>query len=148
MPKTPSRKAPATGRSATKLHMKKFSAADETRTFPHGRVELLNVPGGTIGRVIFEPGWSWANDVKPIAKTESCEVAHSIYVLSGRTHVRMDDGEELDLGPGDYVYIPPGHEGWTVGDEACVCLDMAGMAQYAKPAAGTRAAAEGSARPH
>jgi mannose-6-phosphate isomerase-like protein (cupin superfamily) len=148
MPKTPSKKGPARGRQPTRLQTKRFSAADETRTFPHGRVELLNVPGGVIGRAVFEAGWSWSKDVKPIAKTESCEMAHSLYVLSGRTHVRMDDGEELDLGPGDYAFIPPGHDGWTVGDETCVCLDMAGMAEYAKPSADARTPAERPAPAH
>jgi quercetin dioxygenase-like cupin family protein len=60
----------------------------------------------------------------------------------------MDDGEELELGPGDYAYIPPGHDGWTVGDEACVALDMVGMAQYAKASPGARPGTEASASPH
>ncbi len=129
----------------TKLQVKKFASADETRTFPHGRVELLNVPGGTLGRVIFEPGWRWSKDVKPIAGTKSCQIAHAVYVLSGRTHVRMDDGEERELGPGEYAFIPPGHDGWTVGDEPCVALDLLGMADYAKASASTTATVAGSA---
>jgi mannose-6-phosphate isomerase-like protein (cupin superfamily) len=148
MAKSQSKDTTAAKRSPEKLQVKKFSAADETRTFPHGRVELVHVPGGTMGRAIFEPGWKWSSDVKPIANTKSCEMAHSIYVLSGRTHVRMDDGEELDLGPGDYAYIPAGHDGWTVGDEACVCLDMVGLAQYAKPPAERRSSAEGAPSAH
>jgi mannose-6-phosphate isomerase-like protein (cupin superfamily) len=127
-----------------RLVLKQFSSADETRTFPHGRVELLNASGGTIGRAIFEPGWRWSRDEKPIAGTQSCQMAHTLYVLSGRTHVRMDDGEEAELGPGDYAFIPPGHDGWTVGDEPCVALDMTGMSEYAKAAQGIQAASEGS----
>jgi hypothetical protein len=128
------------------LNVKQFSSADETRTIPHGRIELLKVPGGPLGRAIFEPGWKWSNDVKPIVGTRSCEVTHSVYVLSGRMRVRMDDGEERELGPGDYAFIPPGHDAWTVGDAPCVSLDMMGMADYAKASAGTRAASE-SAQP-
>ncbi len=127
----------------SKLLVKKFSSADEVRTFPHGRIELLTVSGGTIGRAIFEPGWRWSNDVKPIAGTRSCEMAHSVYVLSGKTRVRMDDGEERDLGPGDYAFIPPGHDGWTVGNEPCVVLDLIGMAEYAKASPEARTAPEG-----
>ena len=48
--------------------------------------------------------------------------------------VRMDDGSEVEYGPGDAVYIPPGHDAWIVGDEPCVMLDVTGMANYAKPA--------------
>ena len=44
----------------------------------------------------------------------------------------MDDGSRSELGPGDVVDIPPGHDGWVVGDEPCVVLDFAGMGAYAK----------------
>lgn len=54
------------------------------------------------------------------------------YVLSGRLKVIMDDGTELEFGPGDVVAIPPGHDGEVVGDEPCVVLDFAGMENYAK----------------
>jgi len=59
-------------------------------------------------------------------------VAHTGYVISGCGHIVMDDGEEYDLEPGDGFYIAPGHDGWTVGDEAFVALDFTGMADYAK----------------
>ncbi|MCA1704185.1 MAG: cupin, partial [Actinobacteria bacterium] len=28
--------------------------------------------------------------------------------------------------------MPPGHDAWTVGDEACVVIDWQGFADYAK----------------
>ena len=46
--------------------------------------------------------------------------------------VRMDDGSELEYGPGDAFYMPPGHDAWIVGDEQCVMLDVTGMSNYAK----------------
>jgi hypothetical protein len=46
-------------------------------------------------------------------------------------HIVMDDGQEADVGPGDVVIIPPGHDAWTVGDEDCVMVDFSGMEQYA-----------------
>jgi uncharacterized cupin superfamily protein len=53
-------------------------------------------------------------------------------VVSGRQVVRTDDGTETEFGPGDVVSIPPGHDGWTVGDEPCVVVDFSGMGDYAK----------------
>jgi hypothetical protein len=44
----------------------------------------------------------------------------------------MDDGEEMEFGPGDFGIIQPGHDAWTVGDEACVVIDWQGFSDYAK----------------
>jgi hypothetical protein len=48
---------------------KNFAAPDETREFPNGRAEILQVGDSEIGRLVLEPGWRWSNDVKPIAGT-------------------------------------------------------------------------------
>jgi mannose-6-phosphate isomerase-like protein (cupin superfamily) len=53
-------------------------------------------------------------------------------MVAGRMKVVMDDGTETELGPGDAVVIPPGHDACIVGDEPCVFLDFMGAAQYAK----------------
>jgi mannose-6-phosphate isomerase-like protein (cupin superfamily) len=47
-------------------------------------------------------------------------------------HIVMDDGKEMDLGPGQVVNIPPGHDGWVVGNEPVVFIDITGMENYAK----------------
>ena len=114
---------------------KRFDSPDEVRPMADkGRVDIVKVGGGVVGKATFEPGWRWSEHVKPIAGTESCQAAHLGYVLSGRQKIVMDDGSELEFGPGDVVAIPAGHDGWVVGDEACVVLDFAGMSQYAKAA--------------
>lgn len=115
-----------------KSEHKSFSSPDETRKFPHGKVELMNIGGGTIGRLTIEPGWKWSNDVKPIAKTEWCEAPHFQYQLSGKMHVKMQDGEEFDLVAGDVSYLPSGHDAWVVGDEPVVAVDWFGAGNYAK----------------
>ena len=130
-----------------KAIVKRFSSADETRPFRgHGHVDVLKIGDGTVMRGVFEPGWKWSADVKPIAGTETCQVLHSGYVLSGRMHIVMDEGQEVDIGPGDYVLCPPGHDAWTIGDEACVMLDVAGAATYARTSPGAGAGA-GPAQP-
>ena len=110
---------------------KNFAKPDEVRTFPKGRVELLNIGGAMIGRGIFEPGWRWKDSVMPIAKTKSCEAPHFQYHVAGVLHVVMDDGTEFDLKPGDVSMLAAGHDGWTVGDEAAVVIDFQGMVDYA-----------------
>jgi hypothetical protein len=48
-----------------------FQAPDETRAFPNGRAEIVKIGDGEVGRLVFEPGWRWSNDVKAIAQTNS-----------------------------------------------------------------------------
>jgi quercetin dioxygenase-like cupin family protein len=132
-----------------RLSIKRFSAPDETRPFvDKGRVEIIRLGGEVVGRGIFEPGWRWSKHVKPIARTESCEAEHRGYVLSGRMRVVMDDGQEAEIAPGDFVTIPPGHDAWTVGGEACVLLDVAGFADYARPGREDRPQPGQSTHPH
>jgi hypothetical protein len=114
------------------LQKKSIYQPDETRDFPHGKVDLVKIGDLTFGLGTFEPGWKWSESVKPIAKTESCQVLHTGYQLSGVMHVKMDDGTEQELKPGDIGVIPPGHDAWVVGEEPVVILDITGMADYAK----------------
>ncbi len=115
---------------------KNFSAAEETRPFKDdtGQLELVNLDSGPVGRATYAPGWRWSEHVKPIAGTDSCMASHVGYFVSGGMHVVMDDGEEQEFGPGDFAVIPPGHDAWTLGDEASVFIDWQGFASYAKPA--------------
>ena len=115
------------------IESRNLDSPDEKRGFDKGALNLVTVAGHTVGRATFEPGWRWSNDVKPIAGTDSCQVAHLGYVISGTMHVVMDDGAETDLGPGDAVVIPPGHDAWITSSEPCVMLDWAGSDNYAKP---------------
>jgi mannose-6-phosphate isomerase-like protein (cupin superfamily) len=96
-------------------------------------MDVVQVGEATVGRGVFEPGWRWSLSVKPLAGTDSCQAHHTLYVLSGRMGVRMEDGSELEIGSGDAAVIPPGHDAWTIGEEACVAVDFSGVARYAKP---------------
>jgi hypothetical protein len=51
--------------------------------------------------------------------------AHTGYFVSGRMKVVMDDGEEMEYGPGDFAIMAPRHDAWIVGDEPCVVIDWA-----------------------
>ena len=46
--------------------------------------------------------------------------------------VQMDDGTQMTSKAGDFVSIPPGHDGWVVGNEPAVFLDFQGMIDCAK----------------
>ena len=109
-----------------------FSAPDETRTPEKTTVELVNVAGGQIGRYTFQPGWRWSECIKPVAGTDSCQVEHIGYCVSGRIRVTLD-GTETEVGGGEVYRIPPGHDAWVLGDEPMVAIEFQGAAGYAKP---------------
>jgi hypothetical protein len=111
---------------------KLLKAPDEVRTFPKGRLELVNIGDGTVGRLILEPGWKWSEHVKPAAKTEWCEAPHFQYHVAGQLHVIMSDGSEFDAGPGEITLLPSGHDAYVVGNEPVVVIDWFGAVNYAK----------------
>lgn len=120
-----------TGSTKT-LDKKNFDRPDETRPFDKGRVEVVNVADTQIGLAHFEPGWKWSECVKPIAQTDSCQAEHLGYFISGRMKVVTDDGTEMEYGPGDVMYLRPGHDAWIVGNDECVVIDFLGARTYAK----------------
>lgn len=111
---------------------KDFKKPDETRKFEKGKLELLNMGGGTIGLLTLEPGWQWSKHVKPIAKTDLCEAPHFQYQLSGKLHIAMENGEEFETTKGQVAWLPSGHDAWVVGNEPVVLVDWSGATQYAK----------------
>jgi mannose-6-phosphate isomerase-like protein (cupin superfamily) len=115
-----------------KAERKGFGTSDEVRKFEKGKVELVKIGGGVVGRLTLEPGWRWSTHVKPVAKTEWCEAPHFQYQVAGRLHVKMADGSEFDVGPGEVTALPSGHDAWVVGNEPVVVIDWAGASNYAK----------------
>jgi hypothetical protein len=111
-----------------------FGDADEVRTFPNGHADILKVGDSEIGRLVFEPGFRWSNDLKAIAGTDSCLAPHFQYHVQGTLGILMDDGTELLAEPGDVTSLPSGHDAWVVGDEAVVVIDWFGASNYAKGA--------------
>jgi quercetin dioxygenase-like cupin family protein len=109
--------------------IRRFAEPDERRSFDLGTFELLKLPGVTIGRAEYQPGWRWSEHVGQ--GQTSCPVSHVGMVLSGRNRVTMDDGRILDLEPGDVFVIGPGHDSWVVGDEPYVSLHLLGADTYA-----------------
>jgi len=110
----------------SKHEVKNLPASTEVKRFPHARIELVNIAGGTVARFELQKGWKWSNDIKPVVKTEWCEAPHLQYVISGRYHVKMKDGTEFEIGPGDVASVPPGHDAWVVGDEPTVGVEFTG----------------------
>src|SRR3970040_658902 len=89
-----------------KAERKDLSSPDEVRTFEKGKLDLVKIGGGVVGRLTLQPGWRWSQHVKPTAGTEWCEAPHFQYHVSGVLRVIMDDGSEFDAGPGEVTSLP------------------------------------------
>ena len=63
-------------------------------------------------------------------------VRHIGLAVSGRFHVLMDDGAEVEIGPDEVFDIPPGHDGWVVGDEPWETVEIAGIYGFGRPKPG------------
>jgi hypothetical protein len=119
--------------TSPQVEKRNLDSPDERRPAGAGEGKVINLGGLTFLHMTLQPGWRWSKDVKPIAKTESCQAPHVGYVISGRLHGVMDDGTEVDVGPGDFYSIAPGHDAWVVGDEPYVGLDVTGSPKWARP---------------
>ena len=123
----------ATPVAVTKLEVKSHGSPDEVRSPDKTRVEIVRLEGFTLGRFNFEPGWRWSECIKPVVKTDSCQVSHVGYAVSGRITVRMKDGTQRTIVGGESYTIPPGHDAWVEGTERFVGIEVMSAEQYAKP---------------
>jgi hypothetical protein len=87
----------------------------------HGLISkrTAELDGVSVTEVTFAPGARWSNDLKEYAGTELCELPHVAVVLSGTLAVQMIDGSSEEFSAGEVMMLPPGHDAWSVGDEAC-----------------------------
>jgi class 3 adenylate cyclase len=118
-----------------KLQHKAFDEPDEVRAYEGGRTEIFELDEFVIGRMTMEPGWTWHDNVRPIAGTERCMYHHLGFVLSGTLHVWYEDGTEAMIGPQQMFEMPPGHDAEVIGDEAWVAVDFRGARSYARAVA-------------
>jgi mannose-6-phosphate isomerase-like protein (cupin superfamily) len=117
-----------------KIEVRNFETPDQHREIPNGTVDDVKAGPVEIGRAVFQPGWRWSNDVKPISQTDRCMFHHVGIVLSGRGVIQDDEGNEVTVGPGDLAVIEPGHDAWVTGDEPWVFVDFGkGSTTYATP---------------
>ncbi len=122
----------ATPVAVTTFMSRSHSSPDEVRTPDHTRVEIVRLEGFTLGRLTFEPGWRWSECIKPVVKTDLCQLSHVGYAVSGRLTVRLKDGSHKHIVAGDSYTIPPGHDAWVEGKEPFVGIEVMSAELYAK----------------
>jgi hypothetical protein len=114
-----------------RLEIVNLAQPTEIREFSHGRLEMFEIAGRVIGRASYDAGWRWSEHVGPLVGTDLCQTEHLGLVIGGRCAVKMADGIETTMEPGDLFAIPAGHDSWVVGDEPYVSLHFSGAETYA-----------------
>ena len=115
------------------LQVKSHSKPDERRAPNMTLLELNHLDEFSIGRMTMQPGWTWADNIKPVVNTDSCQLLHVGYCISGKLETTLEDGASASIEPGDSYLIPPGHNARVVGDEPYVAIEMHSAASYGVP---------------
>jgi hypothetical protein len=87
-------------------------------------IDVSPAGAGRVKRVVYKPGFRWSTDMKSIVGTEHCMHAHIGFLLQGEVHVRYADGCTMQFKAPQAVAIEPGHDGWVVGDEPAVLIEV------------------------
>ncbi len=117
---------------ASKVSHKSHETPDEARAPPHAKIEIVSLPHHKFSRLTMQPGWRWSNDIKPIAKTDSCQLSHAGYIVSGTMGVSVAGKTDI-IHAGESYEIPPGHDAWTEGNEAVTLIEFSEQtAEWAK----------------
>jgi class 3 adenylate cyclase len=110
---------------------KSLDAPEEVITFPKITASLVELGDLTVGLFVSEPGWRWSEHNRPRVGGEWCQARHIGAVISGRLGIDFSDGTTATFGPNDVFDIPPGHDGYTLGDETLVQIEWAGIRAWA-----------------
>lgn len=110
-----------------------FDEPDELIELDGVRSAMITQGGVTVSYDVHQPGWRWSTHVRPIVRTEWCEVHHLGIVVSGRLQVQLQDGTEFEIGPMSFMDIPPHHDAWVLGDEPVTGFAWTGVREWLEP---------------
>jgi hypothetical protein len=107
---------------AHSIEVRRFEKPDDALDMKDaGGIKIIAMQStGTTGmHAIFEPGWTWEKDEKPLlGHPLACPMHHTGYSLSGTLVVRMvESGQQTTITSGDFFEIPPGHDAYVEGDD-------------------------------
>jgi hypothetical protein len=96
----------------------------ERREIAGVTVDAVRTGAARVKRIIYSPGFRWSKDMKPVTGTEYCMHAHVGFLVRGQIHVEYPDGCVHEFAAPQVVAIEPGHDGWVVGDEPAVLIEI------------------------
>jgi hypothetical protein len=91
-----------------------------------GGIEVDTVCAGAarVKRMVYQPGFRWSTNIRPLVGTDLCQHAHVGFLARGQIHVQYPDGCLLKFAAPQVMAIEPGHDAWVVGDQAAVLIEF------------------------
>jgi hypothetical protein len=96
----------------------------ERRDIGHVQLEIGRAGAARIKRMVYPPGFRWSVDMKPVVGTDLCMHAHAGFLAWGEIHIAYGDGCVVEYKAPQIVKIDPGHDGWVVGNEPVVLIEI------------------------
>ena len=88
------------------------------------QLDVVRAGDARVKRVIYQPGFRWSTHMRPITGTERCMHAHVGFLARGQIHIEYPDGCVLEFAAPQVLAIEPGHDGWVVGQEPAVLIEV------------------------
>ena len=96
----------------------------ERRNVGHVQLDVGRAGEARVKRMIYPPGFRWSTDMKPEVGTDLCMHAHVGFLARGEIHIEYADGCIVEHRAPQIVAIEPGHDGWVVGSEPVVLIEI------------------------
>ena len=96
----------------------------ERRDVGHVKLDVGQAGAARVKRMIYPVGFRWSVDMKPAIGTDLCMHAHVGFLAHGEIHVEYPDGCVVEHKAPQIVAIEPGHDGWVVGNEPVVLIEI------------------------
>jgi hypothetical protein len=88
------------------------------------RIDVGRAGAARVKRVVYPAGFHWSVDMKPTVGTDLCMHAHVGFLARGEVHVEYADGCVVEFKAPQIVAIDPGHDGWVVGKDPAVLIEI------------------------
>ena len=96
----------------------------ERREIGHVVLDVARTGGARVKRMIYPAGFRWSKDMKASVGTDLCMHAHVGFLARGEIHIEYADGCVVECKAPQIVSIEPGHDGWVVGQEQVVLIEV------------------------
>lgn len=119
------KRAPA-ARTRSSEHTRLFApiAGSEPRVVGGVQLDIVQAGSARVKRLVYPVGFHWERDMKPLIGGDLCMHAHVGFLAHGEIHIEYADGCIVELKAPQVVVIEPGHDGWVVGTEPAVLIEV------------------------